>query len=239
MTRCLVLDVETRIDRMALAASGRTKAPRDMPPPLQVVTAVAMLRFDLDEDARFSGFGLDAEAGRERDVVALVRRGLSELGGGKLVTYNGAHDLNVLRFAFLRCRAISHGGVTPWLAESGGRHRDLMPEIARDGRWPRLTDVAAGLGFAPASRLDVGHLPDVSGRAKAEADVALTLLLLIHLEAERRGDPAVLNRGALAFGRYLAGLAMRKPHLSAILDSHLFSAASLGRMPEESVDPAF
>ncbi|ANC86221.1 hypothetical protein AVM11_17695 [Sphingomonas melonis TY] len=215
---------------MALAASGRTRAPRDMPPPLQAVTAVAILRFDLDADGSFSAFGLNAEAGCERDVVALVRRALSDLGEGELVTYNGAHDLNVLRFAFLRCRVFANGGVTSRLGGNAGRHRDLMPEIARDGRWPRLADVAAGLGFAPTSRLQVGPLPDLSGRAKAEVDVALTLLLLMHLEAERRGDPAVLNRGALAFGRYLAGLAMRNPHLSAILDSHLFSAASLERM---------
>lgn len=201
-----------------------------MPPPLQVVTSAAMIRFDLDAAGCFSAFGIEAAEGRERDVVALVRRKLSELGDGNLVTYNGAHDLNVLRFAFLRCRAIADAGVARWFGANAERHRDLMPEIARDGRWPRLTDVAAGLGFAPATRPTSITLPDLSGRSKAEVDVSLTLLLLIHLEAERRADPAMLNRGALAFGRFLAGLAMRSPHLSAILDSDLYSAASLERM---------
>lgn len=43
MTRCLVIDIETKVDRMALAASGRRTAPRDMPAPLQVLTAVGIV----------------------------------------------------------------------------------------------------------------------------------------------------------------------------------------------------
>lgn len=224
VTRSLVLDVETRIDRASLATSGRSTAPRDMPAPLQVVTAVALLSFGMDASGVFSGFRLDSLEGAERDVATLAEQAMAPVhaGGGELVTYNGVHDLGAVRFALIRARLLGGGGAARWLADDGGRHRDLMPEVAAGGRWPRLADVAAGLRFAPV-RLVGGPL---NGVAKAELDVALTMLLHIHLVAEHRGDARVLARGALAFGRFLATAAPRRPHISAILDAPLYANAS-------------
>lgn len=229
MTRSLVLDVETRIDRASLATSGRSSAPRDMPAPLQVLTAAAMLSFDLDPSGAFSGFRLDSLEAGERDVAAMAERALADVhaGGGELVTFNGVHDLGVVRFALLRSRQLGGGGAARWLADGDGRHRDLMPEASAGGRWPRLVDVAAGLRFAPL-RLLGGPL---DGAGKAELDVALTMLLHIHLVAERMGDAKVLARGALTFGRFLAGAAPKRPHLSAILDSPLYANASRTLVP--------
>lgn len=224
MTQSIILDVETRIDRSSLATSGRSTAPRDMPAPLQVVTAVALLSFDLDPSGVFSGFRIDSLEAGERNVAALAERELAAVhaDGGDLVTYNGVHDLGVLRFALLRARLLGGGGAARWVSNDDGRHRDLMLEVSAGGRWPRLADVAAGLRFAPV-RLLGGPL---DGVGKAELDVALTMLLHIHLVGERLGDPSVLMRGALAFGRFLASAAPKRPHLAAILESPLYANAS-------------
>lgn len=230
MTRCLVLDVETRLDRMALAAAGRRTAPLDMPPALQVVTGVAMLEFDRDDAGSVSDLRLtshDAEDGREADQVVAVDHELARLHacGGELITFNGVHDLGVLRLALLRGRNIGGGGVLRWLDEPADRHRDLMRDVARDGRWSRLTDLAASLGFAPPA---VSRTVAEAGgeRAKAETDVALTALLAVHLDAERHGDPRTLARALIVIGRFLAARNLSAPHLGDILKSRLFATAS-------------
>lgn len=165
--------------------------------------------------------------GREADVVAFAERELARAWsrGGDLATFNGGHDLGVLRFALLRAGMLGTGGVRRWLDPPHGRHRDLMLEAAGGGRWPRLGDVAAGLGFAPPSfclsAADAGSV-----RAKAEVDVALTALLQMHLDGERHGDARAMARSLLSFGRFLASRASGNPHLAAVLASRLYASAS-------------
>lgn len=225
MTRCIVLDIETRVDRAALAATKRGRAPSDMPPPLQIVTAAATMTFERDPFGRFERFRLASQDGPEAVLASTIETQLASVyaGGGDLVTYNGAHDLTVLRFALLRGRIFGGRGVDRWLGNDGNRHQDLMRKAAGDDRWPRLVDLAAGLGFAPSGAISVG---DLSGRAKAEQDVALTMLVHIHFEAERLGDVGVLVKGAVGLGRYLLSLAMQRPHIAAILNSPLYANAS-------------
>lgn len=229
MTPGLVLDVETRMDPMALAASGRRSVPRDLPAPLQFVTALAMLSYSRDDTGRVSDFrltGLQAGAGDEASVVAVAERELARLHAqdGELVTFNGAHDLGVLRFASLRHRSLG-GGALRWIDDPGGRHRDAMLDLGRDGRWPRLADVAAGLGFGSGSHATRERKLALE-RNKAELDVVRTMLVHIHLEAERSGDPRLLASGALALGRFVAGRAGTHPHLADLLKSPFYAAAS-------------
>lgn len=230
MTRCLVIDIETKVDRMALAASGRRTAPRDMPAPLQVLTAVGMLSFVRDQAGQLSDFALashQVSAGGEAAVAAATEIELRRLhaAAGELVTFNGHHDLTVLRLALLRGRMFGGAGVAPWLAAPADRHRDLMLEVSGEGRWSRLADLAAGLGFAGPS-IAVTAIEAGGETAKAELDVCLTTLLHIHLDAERRGDAAGLARALLAFGRFLAARAPRARHLAGLLKSPLYADAN-------------
>lgn len=227
MTRCLALDVEVRLDRLALAASGRSSAPRDMPAPLQVLTGAATLSFDRDAAGLSSGFRMDSIEGAEAGIAAFVERELALLhaDGGELLTYNGGHDLAVLRFALLRARLLGGGGVSRWLEAESTRHRDLMLDVARGGRSPRLADAAAGLGFAPATlHRTVGEAGGAS--VKAETDVAMTALLAIHLDVERNGDTSTLARSLLGFGRFLGRRALTNPHIQDLLGSRLFGSSS-------------
>lgn len=229
MTPGLVLDVETRVDPLALAASGRRSAPRDLPAPLQFVTALAMLAYDRDDAGRFTGFrltGLQTAKGDEASVVATAERELARVHAerGELVTFNGAHDLGVIRFALLRHRNLA-GGAMRWIGETDGRHHDAMLDLGRDGRWPKLADVAAGLGFGSGTTA-TAERPLAVEREKAEVDVVRTMLVHIHLEAERRGDPRLLASGALALGRFVAARAGTAPHLAALLRSPFYASAS-------------
>ena len=229
MRRGLVLDIETRTDRLLLAASGRRAAPRDMPAALQTVAAAALLAFDVDDFGRYSGFrlsGLHVDQCDEATLVGVCERELCDLfsAGGELVSYNGAHDLAVLRLALLRSLQVGGGGVARWLDDPGGRHADLMKAVAGAERWPRLADLSSALGFGPGLRMDGVGIP--CERQKAEVDVVRTLLLHMFLEAERMGDPTVITFGAIALGRFVNASARRHPHLRAILKSPLYLAAA-------------
>jgi hypothetical protein len=207
-----------------------------MPAPLQRVTAVATLVFDRDQEGRFGGFSLNSFEGDEADVGEHAGAALADTAnlGGDLITYNGAHDLNVLRFAALRSQRLQGGGASDWLGPHASRHLDLMREVARDGRLPRLADVAAGLGFAPVWRTGAASAEHMVGRRKAEMDVLLTGLLYFHIQAERRNDRRVLGWALIDLGRYLARRAMAEPHLSAVLDAPIFSRLP-GRQRQEQV----
>ncbi|WP_380782596.1 hypothetical protein [Sphingomonas sp. R86520] len=235
MTPGIVLDIETRMDPLALAASGRRAAPRDLPAPLQFVTALAILAYERDDAGRFHNFklaGHQTPKGGEASVVSSAERDLARVhaSGGELVTFNGNHDLGILRFACLRHRAFVGGGARRWLEEPDGRHHDVMLELGRDGRWPSLNDVAAGLGFAAGNLARAVHSPAIE-RDKAEIDVVRTMLLHIHLEAERRNEPQLLIAGALALGRFVAGRVRSAPHLSSFLDTPFYASASRTLVP--------
>lgn len=230
MTDCLVLDIETKIDRVALGASGRTSAPTNMPPPLQVVTATAMLEFNRDDHGIVSDFRLTScqvDPSGESGPLVSTEQTLARLHTrkGELITFNGQHDLSILRFALLRARILGGCGVRNWMGATAEAHRDLMHEVAGRSRWSRLDDVAAGLGFAGPTFLGRKCEAGVA-RAKAERDVVLTALLCLHLDAERQGDVARFAQNLLVIGRFLGSRALSVPHLGNLLLSPLYASAS-------------
>lgn len=229
MSRSAVIDIETRLNRRSLAASGRSAAPRDIPAPLQDVTAVAVLEFTRDVSGALSIIRLASQEGvdgGEAALAAAVDHDLARIyaGGGELITYNGTHDLSVLRLAVMRARRFGSAGASSWITD-GERHRDLMHELAAGGRSPRLLDAAAGLGFAPPCVCLTAR--EVGGEMfKAELDAVLTLLLHIHLEAQRRGRDATFVQDVLAVGRHIASRGPKASHLRGLLDAPLFASAN-------------
>lgn len=230
VVRGMVLDIETRIDVGALQASRRTSPPKGMPPGLQRIAAAAFLDFTIDDDgvcADFELAGRDSASGGELAIVALAERKLASLAedGGTLVTFNGAHDLGILRMAAIRRRQFAHAAAAGWLRAGGGRHDDLMLELESGQRvWPRLDDIAAKLGIVSNCEytLDVGKSAE---RMKCELDVVVTLALYMHLLSERLRSVHPLAKGMAGLTEFVMGRLSRAPHLQAAIRAPSFVAA--------------
>lgn len=226
--RGLVLDVETRIDRRALKVSGRRAAPRGMPTGLQVIVAAAMLTFELGTDGACGGFVLrsaDCAGSGERTLIRLLDRELARLHdtGGTLVTFNGGHDLSMVRLATLRHREFATAGAARWI-EDDAHHEDLMMRLSGEpaGRWASLADLSAALGLHAPGEVMLGAPVTTLEMAKCELDVVATMALYMHLLSERHGDDHALRTGIPELAAMIARRLDRSPHLGSALASRLF-----------------
>ncbi|RYY26137.1 MAG: hypothetical protein EOP62_11710 [Sphingomonadales bacterium] len=226
--RGLVLDVETRIDRRTLQVSGRRGTPRGMPTGLQVIVAAAMLTFELHPDGACGGFVLrsaDCAGSGERTLIRLLDRELARLHDtdGVLVTFNGGHDLSMVRLATLRHREFATGGAARWIAD-GSRHEDLMLRLSGEpgGRWASLADLSAALGLHAPGEVMLGAPVTTLEVAKCELDVVATMALYMHLLSERRGNDEALRTGIPGLAAMVAGRLDRSPHLGSALAGRLF-----------------
>ena len=89
-------------------------------------------------------------------------------------------------------------------------------------RFPRLGDLVAALGtFAPGV---VALGPDAapSALAKCEADVVATMVLYMHVLAERARSPLPLERGLSTLVEALAPRLEVSPHLASLVEGRLF-----------------
>ncbi|RXD04859.1 hypothetical protein EQZ23_06875 [Sphingomonas sp. UV9] len=191
--RVLVLDLESRLSREALALlpdnRGGASIERAL---LQEIASVSLLGFSLGDggisDASLVGLTTDDE----RSILSLIEAALTDLGEcGLLVTHNGvSHDLPLcLRRCMARwmhdCPEIQR-----WQDIGRERHVDTMLRTARRGSpiGPSLTDLSASLGIV------AGLQPGGRGRridpleVKGSFDVVRTALAFLHLEALRRRD---------------------------------------------------
>ena len=224
--RGLVLDVETRTSPALLRSSGRAGAPAKMPRGLQVLTAGAVLRFEQDQSGlcrAVEGRSADAASIGEAGLVRMLERELAELrdAAGMLVTFNGSHDLQSIRLAALRLRLFSNGGAARWLDAGREDHHDLMLAFG-DGpaRWPSLDDLATALQARVPHMVVAAH-PDVRPeRTKCEIDVAVTMVVHLHLLAERARSREPLRIGIEELAEGLRA-EPRSPHLAAVLQSAL------------------
>lgn len=225
----MVLDIETRLGSGALRATRRVAAPRGMPPGLQNVAAVAMLDFAMDEKGVCDGLTLtsiDRTRGGERTIVGTVERRLGELAdsGGTLITFNGSHDLGILRLAAARHRLFDRVASMRWLRGIGLLHEDLMLEYESSHRsWPRLDDLAASFGLTTGREV----LPQESAlsteRMKCELDVIFTMALYLHLVSERQGSGEPLRHGVLQLRALMASRMRRAPHFHVAMGAPAFA----------------
>lgn len=229
--RGLVLDVETRIDRAALSASGRSGSPRGMPPGLQIVTAGAMLAFEIDGDAACGSFELRSAgcfASGERTLIRLIDRELARLHaeGGVLVTFNGGHDLAMIRLASLRHRDFASGGAARWQSCGDHVHEDLMLDLAGGdpGRWSSLADLSAAFGLHTPGEVVVASNAAPRELAKCETDVVATMALYLHVLSERARSDQPLRIGIPALATAISRRLARSPHLGSTLRSRAFEA---------------
>ncbi len=221
--RFCVLDVETRLSDDAVLRVPRDRRPTIERVALQEVHAAATLVFEQDGEGVFSGFALECEELSEGGEAALLvglagRVDCEHARGSTLVTFNGGHDLSVLRRRAGRHWLFDRFGCGRW-REAGEGHLDLMlANRYGGGRFASLVDVCAGFGFDgwPPAPLLKRHGPP-SGGDKCVLDVVATAVLLFHELSYRDGSPMPLARGWSALATALRpGLADR-PHLAPIV----------------------
>ncbi|HEX4694455.1 hypothetical protein [Sphingomonas sp.] len=228
----MVLDIETRIDAGALRATRRTSAPKGMPSGLQGIAAAALLEFTMDDRGVCDDFRLtaaDRAGGGERAIVAMAERKLAGLAAddGTLVTFNGSHDLGILRLAAVRQRQFDHAAAAGWLRDGGDRHDDLMLELESGPRaWPRLDDIAAKLGIVSNSEFFLGDVATSAERMKCELDVVVTLALYMHIMSERMKSVDPLLHGMTRLAGFVSDRLPKAPHFQAAMRAPAFVAAA-------------
>ena len=233
--RGLVLDVETRIDRRALQASGRNSHPRGMPTALQVIVAAATLSFDVDADGICRSLDLrsaDCVRAGEGALCRLLDRELARVhgGGGVLVTFNDGHDLSMVRLATLRHRHFQSAGAASWIHDVQERHEDLMLDLsgAVGARWTSLADLSAALGIHAPGEVSLGKPVIGVEHAKCETDVIATMALYLHVLSERHRSERPLREGIPALADLIDKRLERSPNLRTALCGRLFQAYAAG-----------
>ncbi len=221
LSRYCVLDVETAPSPDALRWLPRGDRASIERVALHELTAVATLSFAQagDEFLDFELASVWAGEGGEADLLQKLAISLKAgYGDGvSLVTFNGGHDLSVLRRRAGRHWLFGAFDLPRW--SDGQGHIDLM-HVNRFGgaRSPSLVDACAGFGFgiAPPVRCPAGaHVPDPV--RKCELDVAATSLLLFHELSFRAGTPMPLIRGWCALADHLRPQLRARPHLAQLV----------------------
>ena len=221
--RFIVLDVETRLSDDAVLRVPRDRRPTIERVALQEIHAAATLVFEQGSDGIFSGFALECveldQGGEAALLVGLAGRVDGEHGRGTtLVTFNGAHDMSVLRRRAGRHWLFDRFGCEEWRAMGEG-HLDLMlVNRYGGGRFASLVDVCAGFGFDawPPGPLLKRHGPP-SGGDKCVLDVVATAVLLFHELSYRDGSPMPLARGWTALAAALRPGLAERPHLAPVV----------------------
>lgn len=221
VTRYCVLDVETAVSESAASLAAAGERPGVARVALHELVAGAVLLFERTSTGGFGGIRLvnaGAEGEDEPGMLTALHRVLDEAhaSGAHLVTWNGVHDLTILRRRAGRHWLFDRLCYDEWPAEGGGRHLDLMrlDVLSAGGRWPSLLDAAAGFGVNGVcprmGRTSAVLSPQVR---KAEVDVVTTAIMLFHHLAmeERAVDP--LAQGWAALSRWLIAERTLDDHL--------------------------
>lgn len=169
----------------------------------------------------------------EQDMIGFVDLLLPEPGdpGATLVSYNGAHDLAVLRHRACAIWMFDVPGIAAWSNGDAGRHIDLMKAHGSPGRnaWS-LADTCAGLGFAirkGASGRSVRNL-HAEGRHTAVRehnmlDVVGTFLLFAYSRSFETGKMGFVTSAWDAIGRITSLVDQVDPDAQSLADHHLVS----------------
>lgn len=221
--RGVVLDIETALDRQAVADARRTGPSAFLRPWLHRITAASTLSFDFDARGVPQHFTLETALALapkdEPDLLSFVEDKLSRLATDDvLITYNGkAHDLPVLRNRRLAWWLFEASNLTSVFAHEQPKHQDVMRELCAncDQRWPALIDVCAATGI-PCDATLKGRTasPAHPLMIKGQTDVCATLLLYLMWQTSRSGAPEILVNGWTALADHLIQTAPTTPHLT-------------------------
>lgn len=236
--RIAVLDVESVPDGDALSQAPRHSAGGHGRPALHRIVAATVLVCREDGDG-FADLDIRTFAHPELDEVSIV--GCVDLllpdpaeAGSRLVTWNGLHDLRLLRQ-----RACSHwmfqlAALPGWCGGGSGRHVDVMDLYACDdarGRW-RLADVCAGLGFAIHAGLPGRTVALLNARGRHDAvaernrmDVVGTFLAYAYHRSFETGDDRWAASAWTRAADLLAPLAGIDANVQPLATHHLVSLA--------------
>jgi len=236
--RVAVLDVESVPDADALAQAPRHSNGGHARPALHRLVAASVLL--CDEGPRgFSALDLRTFAHPDVDelgIIGFVDLLLPDpgLATSRLVTWNGGHDLRLLRHRACSRWMFGARGIAGWSGDPVGRHVDVMEEVAggdRRGRWA-LADFCAGLGFA--IRAGVPGRPVLtlysSGRHDAVAehnrlDVIGTFLAYAYVRSFETGDERYAATAWNLVAEVLAPIKRVDANVQSLADHHLVSIA--------------
>ena len=215
----MVLDVETSFCAMAVGLADAAPRPDFRRAALQSLVGASMLSFRM-EDGAFSDWklvSLEADLD-EAEMIRSIGTRLSELHqtGGRLITFNGSHDLSVLRRRANRHWLFGKIAADAWLDHPTDAHLDMMllDPATRAGRFPSLVDAAAGYGFdARCTAPEKISAVTVRTTRKSQVDCVATTLLFFHRLADLGGTVEPLARGWLSLAEFLAGSRPPSDHL--------------------------
>lgn len=218
--RGLVLDIETVLDRDAVARAGRTGPAAFLRSWLHRVAAVSTLGFEWHANsAQFGAFTLETalalEPEQEVGIFSFVEERLAPLDATDvLITFNGtAHDLPVLRNRRLAWWLFGPSRVAALVS----LHHDVMHLFSQDGvqRWPGLVDMCAGMGI-PCNAALAGRGPSRLNPllVKGQTDVCGTFLIYLMWQARQHAAPAILTNGWTTFADHLLQIGPTQPHLT-------------------------
>lgn len=241
-TRYCVLDIETAVSVEAAALAAAGERPNVGRAALHEFVAGSVLSFGRAASGEFGDvrqFAVGADGECEVDMlrrldVDLVRE---HARGSVLVTFNGAHDLGLLRRRAARHWLFSGMDFERWPLGGGEGHLDLMrlDPIAESGRWPNLLDALAGYGIGAVCPRLTGSSRTVSPQVrKAEVDTFATALLLFHHLAMREKSIAPVVHGWAALSQWLARARPHEDHLRQFI-RHPFARTAHEALTSASV----
>jgi hypothetical protein len=236
--RVAVLDVESVPDADALAQAPRHSNGGHARPALHRLIAATVVT--CDEGPRgFTNLDLRTFAHPDQDELDII--GYVDLllpdptqASSRLVTWNGGHDLRLLRHRACSRWMFGARTIHGWSCRPAGQHVDVMEEVAggdRRGRWA-LADFCAGLGFAIRSGISGRPVRTLhtSGRHDAVAehnrlDAVGTFLAYGYQRAFETGDERFAATAWDLAADALAPIGCVDANVQSLADHHLASIA--------------
>lgn len=247
--RVAVLDVESVPDGDALSQGRRHAGGGHGRPALHRLVAAGVLACT-ETDRGFADLQLRVfahPACSEVELIGCVDLMLPDPADERsmLVTWNGGHDLRLLRHRACSNWLFGLDALPAWCGAPAGRHRDLMKEVAfadPRGRWA-LADVCAGLGFAIRNGLSGQPVLTLHARGRHDAvaehcmlDVVGTFMVYAYHRSFETGDDRFAATAWSLVAEALGAAGRVDPDVQSLADHHLASIAR-SRLTRASLPP--
>ena len=236
--RVAVLDIESVPDRDALAQAPRHSNAGHGRPALHRIVCASVLVCE-EGQAGFGPIDLRTFAHPEMDEGAII--GFVDLllpdpaePSSRLVTWNGGHDLRVMRHRACSSWMFGLRSLAGWCLDAAGEHVDVMERVACGGRranWA-LADVCAGLGFAIRGGLAGRPVLTLHSRGRHDAvaehnrlDVVGTFLAYAYQRSFETGDDRHACTAWTQVSDVLASIAAVDQNVPSLATHHLAAMA--------------